>query len=171
MEAPSQGIETLDGRIEVGWQNPKDPMAGPKLLEWLGIRDEVYEKYPQMTGKPITQGDTAAMRPYIAREFKKHTSIELIEKLLDLGLMFAPVHDLGTYYADPGILEQDVVRTVVHPTRGTLREVSPAWQLDGAPAEIVLGPPTLGEHTDVVLRELGYDAPRIAALRSRNVVR
>ena len=171
MEPPAQGIETLDGRIELGWQYPKDPQAGTKLLEWLGIRDEVYEKHPAIAGRPISQQDAGALRPFIAREFKKHASTELIEKLLDLGLMFAPVHDYGTYYADPGILEQDVLRTVEHPTRGTLRQVSPAWQLDGAPAEITLGPPTLGEHTDAVLGELGYDTARIASLRSRGVVR
>ena len=171
MEPPAQGIETLDGRVELGWQYPKDPQAGAKLLEWLGIRDEVYAKHPALAGRPIGQQDNAVLRPYIAREFKKHAQTELIEVLLDLGLMFAPVHDYGTYFSDPGILEQDVLRTVEHPTRGTLRQVSPAWQLDGAPAELVLGPPTLGEHTDAILGGIGYDAARIASLRARGVVR
>ena len=171
MEPPAQGVETLDGYVEVGWNYPRDSRSGTRLLEWLGIRDEVHEKHPALAGRPIGQQDTAVLRPYIAREFKKHTQAEMIQVLLDVGLMFAPVHDYGTYFSDPGILEQDVLRTVEHPTRGTLRQVSPAWQMDGAPAEITLGPPTLGEHTDAILAAIGYDAARIASLRARGIVR
>jgi crotonobetainyl-CoA:carnitine CoA-transferase CaiB-like acyl-CoA transferase len=49
--------------------------------------------------------------------------------------------------------------------------VKPAWQLDASPVELVLGPPLLREHTDAILTELGYDADRIAELRTAAVVR
>jgi crotonobetainyl-CoA:carnitine CoA-transferase CaiB-like acyl-CoA transferase len=45
-----------------------------------------------------------------------------------------------------------------------------AVRLSETPGEIVTRPPTLGEHTDVVLAELGYDATAIAALREKRVV-
>ena len=40
-----------------------------------------------------------------------------------------------------------------------------------APGSVRLAPPTLGEYTDAVLAEIGYDEQRIAALRAGGVIR
>ena len=45
-----------------------------------------------------------------------------------------------------------------------------AVRLSETPGEIVSRPPTLGEHTDLVLAELGYDKAEIAALRERRII-
>jgi crotonobetainyl-CoA:carnitine CoA-transferase CaiB-like acyl-CoA transferase len=45
-----------------------------------------------------------------------------------------------------------------------------AVRLSETPGEIATRPPTLGEHTDVVLAELGYDAAAIAALRRSGII-
>ena len=54
---------------------------------------------------------------------------------------------------------------------GALKMVGIPFTLNGTPAAIRRPPPTLGQHTDEVLRdELGYSAERIAALRAEKVV-
>jgi len=45
-----------------------------------------------------------------------------------------------------------------------------AVRLSQTPGEIVTRPPTLGEHTDLVLAELGYDSAAIATLREKRVI-
>jgi crotonobetainyl-CoA:carnitine CoA-transferase CaiB-like acyl-CoA transferase len=40
----------------------------------------------------------------------------------------------------------------------------------GDPGEVVSRPPTLGEHTDRLLADLGYDAEAIAALREGGII-
>jgi crotonobetainyl-CoA:carnitine CoA-transferase CaiB-like acyl-CoA transferase len=45
-----------------------------------------------------------------------------------------------------------------------------AVRLSQTPGKIVYRPPTLGEHTDLVLEELGYDAAAIAALRKAGAI-
>ena len=42
--------------------------------------------------------------------------------------------------------------------------------LSGTPADIPRRAPTLGEHTDAILTELGYDEAAIAGLRERKVI-
>jgi crotonobetainyl-CoA:carnitine CoA-transferase CaiB-like acyl-CoA transferase len=48
--------------------------------------------------------------------------------------------------------------------------VRAAVRLSETPGEIVARPPMLGEHTDLVLTELGYDTPAIAALRQGGII-
>ena len=45
-----------------------------------------------------------------------------------------------------------------------------AVRLSETPGEISTRPPTLGEHTDLVLADLGYDSAAIAALRENKVI-
>lgn len=52
----------------------------------------------------------------------------------------------------------------------TLRAARAAVRLSETPGEIASRPPTLGEHTDSVLAELGYDAAAIAALRQGGII-
>ena len=168
---PAQGFATKDGRIELAFGYARDPEAGAKLLDWLGIRQKVYEAHPELAQRPIGARDQAALRPHITEEFKKYGNEELLSVLADLGLMFAPVHDYGTFYTDPGIIEQYVLTHVDHPVRGRLKQVSPPWQVDSAPTEIRLGPPQLGEHADMILAEIGYESAQVASLRSSGIVR
>ena len=44
------------------------------------------------------------------------------------------------------------------------------FRMSATPGTIRTRPPILGEHTDVVLGELGYDDAQIAALRERHVI-
>ena len=45
-----------------------------------------------------------------------------------------------------------------------------AVRLSETPGEIATRPPTLGEHTDAVLADLGYDKDAIATLREKRIV-
>ncbi|MEX2445742.1 MAG: CoA transferase [Dehalococcoidia bacterium] len=172
MEPPSHGLATKTRSIEMGLQYATDPDAAEHLLEWLGVLDEVREAEPSLADRPIGgRGDQALIWPYLRRAFLERPYEEIAEKLDELGMMFAPIHDYGSLYADPGVLEAGVLSSAEHPVRGTVPQVSPPWVLDETPAEVRLAPPLLGEHTDEVLAELAYDAARIGVLRDEGVIR
>ena len=58
-----------------------------------------------------------------------------------------------------------------HPKAGELKLVGIPFRMNGTPAEIRLPPPLLGQHTEEVLRrELGLTAERIAQLRAEKVI-
>ena len=53
---------------------------------------------------------------------------------------------------------------------GRLRQTRPAARFDRTPAEIRRPAPTLGQHTDEVLREAGLDPGQIEELRRQRIV-
>jgi CoA:oxalate CoA-transferase len=86
--------------------------------------------------------------------------------LNEAGVPCGRVMDLSEVFSDPQILAQEMVLDVEHPGAGTVRMTGFPVKLSDTPARLRLPAPALGADTDAVLRELGYSAERIAALRA-----
>jgi formyl-CoA transferase len=71
--------------------------------------------------------------------------------------------------AEPSLRKTGTVVEVEHPTRGTYLTVGNPIKLSDSPTEVKRSP-LLGEHTDEVMRELGYTREQIEALRTERVI-
>ena len=78
-----------------------------------------------------------------------------------------PVHQLPH---DPQVQANGLLSETNHPALGRVQQPRPPAVFGGTPARHGPHAPTLGQHTDEVLRELGLDDARIAALRADKVV-
>ena len=76
---------------------------------------------------------------------------------------------LGTRFEGPLVVANETFEESVHPLAGRMRETRPAPRFGGTPARVAGAAPTLGEHTDEVLAELGLGG-EIAALRESGIV-
>ena len=81
----------------------------------------------------------------------------------------APINDLAQALENPFVTENDRLQEVPHPTKGSYRMVAPPVRCAGevAPARPA---PALGEHTETLLREIGYDGVRIKALKKAKII-
>ena len=170
LEPPAHGMSTKDRPVAFTLSYSRNPDALWMLLERTGVVEEVRAD-PRFADRQIGAEDLPAVTPYIERAFLNHGSEELLQILDELGVMCAPVHDYDSMFHDEGILEQDMLLTLEHPTRGEFRTGGLPWKLTDTPGSVRLAPPTLGEHSDAVLAEIGYDGQRIAALRADGVIR
>jgi len=75
-------------------------------------------------------------------------------------------------FADPQIQARGVVVSMPHAaTPDGVKVIANPVRLSRTPPDYRLPPPTLGQHTDEVLRErLGFDDSRLAALREQGVI-
>jgi len=97
--------------------------------------------------------------------------------LEDKAVPCGPINDLAHAFADPQVAARKlVVQQPCAPARAAadgisaIRTVASPLRLQDNPPVLLRPPPALGEHTDEVLAELGFDAQRIAALRSSGIV-
>lgn len=93
-----------------------------------------------------------------------------VETLRGCDIVSAPINTLLEASNDPDVLANGYITEIDYPKHGKRVKVhgSP-WRFSETPAKIGVAP-ELGEHTDSILRELGYSDSQILALRKKAVV-
>ena len=81
-----------------------------------------------------------------------------------------PVRFTEELLEDPQILENNFITSVEHPLMGPIRMPGPMIQMTRRRSPRRAPSPTLGQHTDDVLRDLGYSDERIDELRAAGVL-
>jgi formyl-CoA transferase len=80
-----------------------------------------------------------------------------------------PILSMKEIAEDVSLRETGTIVEVDHPTRGKHLTVGNPIKMSDSPT-LVTRAPLLGEHTDEVLRELGYSASDVALLREERVI-
>ncbi len=126
---------------------------------------------------------------------RTRSSAEWIELLNRAGVPSGPINRIDQVFADPQVRQMGITRTIEssasdrsvakssgnHPSgaenmalrtapHGRQELVGQAVELSRTPWALRMRTPEKGEHTDVVLSALGYDASAIASLRARRVI-
>jgi len=83
---------------------------------------------------------------------------------------FAPVHTIEEVQDDPQVRHMQTFYQQRHPTEGEITAIHRPVLIDGEREGETLPPPSLGEHTDAALAELGYSRDEIERLRSAAVI-
>ena len=81
-----------------------------------------------------------------------------------------PINTIDQVFADPQVRHLGLAQAVRSHERGDIELVGQPVIMTRTPSSIRTPPPLMGEHTDEILRELGYDDERIAALRAAEVL-
>ncbi len=102
--------------------------------------------------------------------FARRTTAEWVERLLQSGVPAGPIYRMSEVMEDEQVRDRAMVVEVEHPKAGRVRVNGVPLKFSETPGGVVSPPPMLGEHSEVVLREVGCSADEIAGLRRDGVV-
>ncbi|MEM7023900.1 MAG: CoA transferase [Pseudomonadota bacterium] len=154
-----------DGDVAIA---PSTPVIVERFLTELGL--EYLLADPLFATNDARMAHRDSLRPLINAKIGKDTVESWIERLNNAGVPCGRVMTLSDVFADPQVLDQEMVLEVEHPGHGPVRMTGFPMKLGDTPARVHRPAPRLGEHTDAVLEELGYEADRIDALKKADVI-
>jgi crotonobetainyl-CoA:carnitine CoA-transferase CaiB-like acyl-CoA transferase len=162
---PYRLFETRDELIFVG--APTDRFFR-RLCEALGTPELADDpKFVTNPQRLLHQAELyARLEPYFLTKSANEWESLLVEKEVPCGVV-------GTYqqfFVHPQVEAMAMSPVVDHPTIGPLRVFGVPIHFAKTPGHIQQAAPTLGQHTEAILRECGYDAARIEALHRKGVI-
>jgi len=145
--------------------------------------DNLYRKFCEAAGRPELADDPrfasngkrvenrAEMARLLQAIFVKKTTHEWVELLEGAGVANGPINDVAQVFQEPQVKARGVKIELEHPVAGKLPLVASPMRFSGTPLEHSLAPPTLGQHTDEILREvLKLGESEVAKLRAEGVI-
>ena len=162
---PYQVFEVADGHLILAVGNDSQfakfcAVAGQPAL----ALDPLYER----NADRVRHRDTLV--PLLAALLKQRCKTDWLAALEAAKVPCGAINNLEEVFADPQVLERQMVVDMAHPLVDTIRLVASPINLSATPVQYLRAPPMLGQHTDEVLSAAGWSAARIAELRKNGVV-
>src|SRR5260370_20864994 len=100
---------------------------------------------------------------------KTKSKFEAMDILNEYDIPCGPILSMKELAEEPSLRKTGTVVEVDHPTRGKYLTVGNPIKMSDSPSDVTRSP-LLGEHTEEVLAELGYDKDAIVALRTEKAI-
>jgi formyl-CoA transferase len=163
VDATHRLYQASDGWLFLSCQD--DP-SWVRACATLG-RSGLAKQYPDARSRLEHDDEIAAELETIFRGGKRQ---EWLDKLQSAGVRCGPSRVMTDFHDDPWAIQSGLTVSAESPDAGPVRQMGVAIGFSDTPG-VVWGPaPAHGQHTDDVLREVGYSAEEISALRQNGVV-
>lgn len=162
---PTSAYPTLDGHLNVGAGGDKQWAA---LCRAIG-RPELAANDKFVTD-PLRSKNRSELNQILASEFRKKTRAEWLDILRKADVPAGPIYAMDEVLADPQVQHARVLQPVRHPRRGDVKLVGQPLVLTRTPAQLKEPLEDRGGSTEDVLKELGYSAADIDALRAHKAI-
>jgi len=141
---------------------------------WRGLLEVVEKKEwaedPRFRDRKGRQENHDVLSDLLQSVFRGGRRQHWLQRLQGHDVPCAPLNTLEEVFKDPQVKEYGFPVEVEHPQMGKMKLVGSGINLSRTPPKIETPPPTLGEHTDQILSELGYKKDTIQAFKNQRIV-
>lgn len=158
--APYQAFETADGYVVVACASEH---IWPRFCRAIGREDLVDDPRFETNADRVENRDE--LDPLLADEFADVETAEALATLDEHDVPASDVKDMEAVFENPQVDARGMHQSVSHPTAGDVEMPGSPMHFSRTPTSVRQHPPLLGEHTEEVLREYGYEDADVERLR------
>jgi crotonobetainyl-CoA:carnitine CoA-transferase CaiB-like acyl-CoA transferase len=163
---PYQTFNTRDGAIILACGNDN---LFSRFCEVAGCQHLALDPLFATNGKRVEH--RAGLVPLLAEIFMRRTTHEWVEALETAGVPNGPINTIQQVFEEPQVVARGMKIELDHPLAGKVPLVASPMRFSATPLAFKAPPPTLGQHTDEILRSmLGMSAADISQLRAEGIV-
>ena len=164
--APADTFKTKDGWVLV------QSVGGPLFKRWADLMGEDHWLDDPRFKDDITRGDNGEIiSKRLAEWCAERTSEEVLKAMEEVRLPAGPILSPQEVLEDPHIAAKGLFQPLEYPGLSAPAPVmrTPV-ELSETPGEIRSRAPTLAEHTDEIMKELGYSESDIQELKEKRII-
>jgi crotonobetainyl-CoA:carnitine CoA-transferase CaiB-like acyl-CoA transferase len=163
---PYQPFKTRDGDVILACGNDN---LFSKFCEVAGCQHLARDPRFSTNSKRVENRD--AITALLAEVFARRTTREWCDALEAAGVPNGPINNLKQVFEEPQVAARGMRIELEHAAAGRVPLIASPMKFSGTPLEHKAPPPTLGQHTEEVLRGLLHmDNAAIARLRSEGII-
>jgi crotonobetainyl-CoA:carnitine CoA-transferase CaiB-like acyl-CoA transferase len=165
MITPYENFETSDGYVIFAVGNQR---LWETFTKTLGREDLNQDsRFADMQSRNQHPAELKEILEKITRQKTTEEWVEIMEKN---GVPCGRIRTIDQVLTDPHVDVREMVVEKDHPTAGRIKLTGVPTKLSLTPGEVMAVPPTLGQHTDEILKGLGMSDQEIAALHDQGIV-
>ena len=162
---PMGTYPTLDGYINIA--SAGDDMW-KRLCKVLDIEQFIYDK--DFLNDDLRTKNRIRLTKIIVEALSKGSNNDWISKLNKASIPCGPINNIQEVFSDPQVKHNNMAQPVTHSKLGNISLVGQPVKLSRTPSSLNTAAPEKGEHTEEVLKELGYKNENIKFFKIRNVI-
>jgi formyl-CoA transferase len=165
--SPSGTFRTADGLLNIAANKQEQFEA---LARVIGCESLITD--PRFALRQARLEHRFELKAEIEAALAAHPTEHWWPLLTDAGVPAGPVFGVAQALAHPQVAGRGMVATFANAPRvgRDIRVLRTGFKLDGTAPAVDAPPPTLGQHTQEILAELGYDDSAIAALKQQGTI-
>jgi crotonobetainyl-CoA:carnitine CoA-transferase CaiB-like acyl-CoA transferase len=166
--APYQDFPTLDGNVLLAIGND-----GQFARFCAAIGKDAWAQDARFTTNTARVQNRSALLALMKPVMLQRSTTDWITLFEDKAVPCGPINTIAEAFEDPQVKARGIRKALPRNAGdgiSTIATVANPMRLSGTPVTYRYAPPTLGQHTDEVLREFGLDANTIANLHQQGVV-
>jgi len=162
---PYDTFPTADGFVNIAVGNDAIWLRFCTALGLDAARDD-----PRFRTNADRCAHRAEVYAVVNTAFASWTCDDLVRLLDNASVPCGPIRDIDQVFADPQVHHENLIMNLPHATLGEVTVTGHPYHFHGTPLEVQHGPPVLGQQSEEILRELGYDDAGIAGLSASGAV-